>query len=242
MGLEFGDPHAELPVGMIKQFLDLGDVSFHDRFQAWHTRHQDGVFLTLDTKTRANLHGARCQHLGSGPPYFLLKHGLGSLTTKQKVCAPQEELLAWAAENGVAVEPCQHCLRDGLISSLRSRLVSIPLPVRPADTAAAEGLTREVRAFARGRNARLRDAALKHARGICAACSTDFSQLLGGNGVHVLQVHHRKQLALSNVPRVTHLDDLAVLCANCHALIHIDRKRALSVEKLRAVLRLEWDG
>jgi len=52
---------------MITEFLDTEGASAHDRFQAWRTKHQDGVFLTLETRTRANLHGARCTHLGSGP-------------------------------------------------------------------------------------------------------------------------------------------------------------------------------
>jgi len=66
---------------MITEFFDSGEVSVHDQFQAWRTNHQDGIFLTLATRTRANLHGARCQHLGSGPPYFLLEDGFGSLTS-----------------------------------------------------------------------------------------------------------------------------------------------------------------
>lgn len=118
-----------------------------------------------------------------------------------------------------------------------SRVVLPAPPSSPASTAAIEGLTREVRTLARGRNARLREAALKRACGTCEACATDFSRILGGAGVHALQVHHRKQLALSHVPRLTRLEELAVLCSNCHALIHVDRKRAMSVEKLRLLLR-----
>lgn len=91
-------------------------------------KQQKGVFLTLLTRARANLHGARCQHLGSGPPYFLLDDGLGLLTSKRKVCASEPELLAWAAKNGVAVKRCFHCVRSGLIPADFS-----PVPLSPSD-------------------------------------------------------------------------------------------------------------
>ena len=193
-------------------------------------------FCLLTHDSCATLHGTRCQHLGSGPPYFLLKDGFGSLTTKRKVCAPEGNLLAWAREHGVTVTPCQHCLRGRRITLTGLSRAQAPLLASAETTAAVEGLAREVRRLARGRNARLRIAALKRARSTCEACSTDFSRILGGDGVHALQVHHRKQLALSRVPRLTKLNELAVLCANCHSFIHINRMRSLSIEKLKALL------
>ena len=96
-----------------------------------------------------------------------------------------------------------------------------------------EGIAREVTIVARSRSRKLRDLALTRSRGICAACETDYSALLGGKGLHVLQVHHRRQLALQDAPKLTSPDDLAVVCANCHAIIHADCLRAISVETLR---------
>jgi predicted HNH restriction endonuclease len=40
-------------------------------------------------------------------------------------------------------------------------------------------------------------------------------------------------LAVSDAPRTTHLSQLAIVCANCHAMIHTDPNRALPVETLR---------
>jgi hypothetical protein len=96
-----------------------------------------------------------------------------------------------------------------------------------------EGIAREVTGIVRSRSRRLRDLALKRADGRCEACGTDFSALLGGQGRHVLQVHHRQQLALQDMPKVMSPDDLAVVCANCHAMIHMDQLNAMSVEALR---------
>jgi predicted HNH restriction endonuclease len=40
-----------------------------------------------------------------------------------------------------------------------------------------------------------------------------------------------------DTPRLNSLDDLAVVCANCHALIHMDLKKALKIEALRSMLQ-----
>ena len=110
-------------------------------------------------------------------------------------------------------------------------------PLPGAEPSALEGLRTETSSYVRGRSRQLRDLALMKSEGICCACDTDYSRILGGKGVRVLQVHHRNQLAATDVPRVTHLHDLAVVCANCHMLIHMNPKRAISVEELKKMLR-----
>ncbi len=90
--------------------------------------------------------------------------------------------------------------------------------------------------YVRGRSRYLRDLALEESDGVCAVCEVDYSKLLGGKGVRVLQVHHRNQLAADIAPRLTPLGELAVVCANCHMLIHMNPKQALSVEELRGML------
>ncbi len=109
-----------------------------------------------------------------------------------------------------------------------------PIPV--VEPSAIEGLRTEAVSYVRGRSRQLRDAALEEADGVCAVCETDYKQLLNGKGVRVLQVHHRKQLAATDSPRVTRLSDLAVVCANCHMLIHMDLKKALSIKQLKEML------
>ena len=110
-------------------------------------------------------------------------------------------------------------------------------PRAVAEPRALEGLRTETTTYVRGRSRELRDLALQNSRGVCEACRVDFQRLLGGKGVRVLQVHHRKQFAATDSPRLTRLSDLAVLCANCHMLVHMDPSQALAVEKLRSMLR-----
>ncbi len=106
----------------------------------------------------------------------------------------------------------------------------------PAEPSVFEGSLTEIVTFKQGRSRALRDRALKRSNGRCEACTVDYSTLLDGKGVRVLQVHHRKQLAATDRPRLTKLSDLAVVCANCHMLIHVNPKKALSIERLKALL------
>lgn len=110
------------------------------------------------------------------------------------------------------------------------------LPNVVAEPAAIEGLRTEAKVYVRGRSRQLRELALTKAEGVCCVCGFDYKELLNGKGVRVLQVHHRKQLAASDAPRVTHLSDLAVVCANCHLLIHMNPRQALEIEELRKML------
>jgi hypothetical protein len=215
--------------------LDLQDSvgrSRHHEFQTWRREHPNGLFLNLHTTRSALLHGSQCPHLGSTSWQPDVVNG--SLTVNRKIAASLVAgLLAWATKNSVSVVPCRDCVRAKFVSS--HSLQPAALFTRGM-VAAVEGVTREVRILSRGRNSALRNEAVARANGMCSACGIDFRLILGGRGVCVLQVHHRLQLALSDLPRVTRLEDLAVLCANCHALIHSDRGQAITVEALRALL------
>lgn len=110
------------------------------------------------------------------------------------------------------------------------------------DLSAFEGIAREVRVIMRNRSEKLRVEALSRAKGKCQSCGIDFSRVLAGKGVKVLQVHHIRQISLESEPVITSIEDLAVLCANCHALVHLDPKSAMPVKQLRALLRSEGRG
>lgn len=99
---------------------------------------------------------------------------------------------------------------------------------------AIEGLMTESRS--KRRNPALRATALRRSKGICAACGVDFNSLLGGRGLRCLVVHHTKQLKDLDTPAETKINDLAVVCANCHTLIHANPDRAMPVPELRRLL------
>ncbi len=101
---------------------------------------------------------------------------------------------------------------------------------------ANEGEPVEHRSYRRKRDRSLRDAAMNRSKGKCEVCAKNYSKVLGGKGLRMLEVHHRKQLASNKAPRITKISDLAVVCANCHALIHFDPKKAIPVGRLKSML------
>lgn len=52
-------------------------------------------------------------------------------------------------------------------------------------------------------------------------CGFDFEERYGPLGRGFAHVHHLRPIAESDGPRETILEDLAVICANCHAMIHV---------------------
>ena len=54
----------------------------------------------------------------------------------------------------------------------------------------------------------------------CECCRFDTNSMFSGLGYDVCEIHHRVPLALASEPVKTTLNDLAVLCPNCHRAIH----------------------
>ncbi len=87
------------------------------------------------------------------------------------------------------------------------------------------------------RDPALRSAALALADGRCAGCEKNYRRVAGGKGEKCLVVHHKKQLKDTDQPVETRVSDLAVVCANCHMMIHANRDRALTLAQLRKLLK-----
>ncbi len=56
------------------------------------------------------------------------------------------------------------------------------------------------------------------------ACGFDFEAAYGQLGTDYAQVHHLLSLATRTAPAATRVADLRVVCANCHAMIHVGGK------------------
>jgi hypothetical protein len=53
----------------------------------------------------------------------------------------------------------------------------------------------------------------------CVVCNFDFEETYGSLGEDFIECHHLKPMALDK-ERVTTTDDVAVVCSNCHRMIH----------------------
>ncbi|MHA6791180.1 HNH endonuclease [Pseudomonas sp. FP2300] len=80
---------------------------------------------------------------------------------------------------------------------------------------------------------RKKDEALKN-HGVlqCEACGFNFSKTYGPDVDGVIDVHHTKPLHTLQPGDKTKLADLALLCANCHRVVH-SRRKWLSVAEVK---------
>lgn len=114
-------------------------------------------------------------------------------------------------------------------------------PVAPLSRPEAQEGVRKMReTYFFSRNRKLADAAKKRRNYTCEACGFDFLQKYGKHGHAFAECHHKNPLSerpeeLWTKAIATTLDDVAVLCANCHRMVHRGRL-AISVEQLRDMI------
>ena len=70
----------------------------------------------------------------------------------------------------------------------------------------------------------------------CEACGFDFRGFYGDSGRDIIECHHIKPLAEVAAERTIRLSDLALVCANCHRVLHKVRPW-MSVIQLQGRLR-----
>lgn len=71
----------------------------------------------------------------------------------------------------------------------------------------------------------------EHGSLTCEACAVDLETQFGKDGAKLYEVHHTRPLAGRGL-NLTSLEDLAILCPNCHRFIH-RRKPMISLRALR---------
>jgi len=150
--------------------------------------------------------------------------------------------LAAGSEFAAAVRNLNRGDRQGKARGRSAKEHARPQSEHSAEAIAVEGMLKEIRRFDRARNHSLRDRKLSQSNGRCEACRTDFSKLLGGEGRRVLLVHHdRRHLSdYRDDGEITSEKDLAVICANCHMLLHSNPNRPLKVKALRRKLHAAY--
>ena len=68
----------------------------------------------------------------------------------------------------------------------------------------------------------------------CEVCGFDFEEVYGELGAGYIEVHYKKPV--SDGVRITDLNnDLVMLCANCHTMIHRGRNHMITVEELKRI-------
>ena len=71
---------------------------------------------------------------------------------------------------------------------------------------------------------------------VCESCGFDFAAKYGKIGYGFAECHHNKPVSELKPGEKTRLTDLAILCANCHRMIHIARPW-LTVNELKTLIQ-----
>jgi 5-methylcytosine-specific restriction enzyme A len=83
---------------------------------------------------------------------------------------------------------------------------------------------------------RKRQALEAHGTLACEACGFDFEKTYGERGRGYIEAHHTKPVHTLAEGGKTRLEDLALLCANCHRMVHA-RRPWLTIERLKLIQR-----
>jgi 5-methylcytosine-specific restriction protein A len=73
----------------------------------------------------------------------------------------------------------------------------------------------------------------------CEVCQFDFLDFYGEVGRGFIECHHTKHVSQLRPGQTTKIRDLALVCANCHRMLH--REQGLTIEELRQRLQINRD-
>lgn len=151
----------------------------------------------------------------------------------------KDEEVVWVEFSGDATR------LQNVVAAIRLTVENIPVGTLSGEDEAGIEEAEEGRVLTRLHRVRERSRSLvdqckkaalkKHGRLACEACGFDFSVKYGDAGVGLIEVHHTKPVHTLVEGDTTKLDDLALLCANCHRVVHSSR-RWLTVEQVKAAI------
>ena len=76
----------------------------------------------------------------------------------------------------------------------------------------------------------------EHGRLYCEVCGFDFEKQYGKLGIDFIEAHHIKPISEMAENEITKVDDIVMLCSNCHSMIH-RRKPWLKKEDLQNLIK-----
>lgn len=78
----------------------------------------------------------------------------------------------------------------------------------------------------------------KHGKLFCEVCEFDFQQYYGELGNGYIEGHHTKPVSEMDDNHETKVEDIALVCANCHRMLHRQRPW-LSISELKQLLHMQ---
>jgi len=87
------------------------------------------------------------------------------------------------------------------------------------------------------RNSKLRNEAINKYGYKCFVCCFDFYEKYGGYGAGFIEVHHLRLLADIKVEQESTLEDVRVVCSNCHSVLHHQGREPMDIDELREFVK-----
>jgi 5-methylcytosine-specific restriction enzyme A len=108
--------------------------------------------------------------------------------------------------------------------------------IRTSEEQAAyeEGQRYLLETMASARNHKLTADAKAKQKFTCEACGFNFKKFYGAIGDGFAEAHHK--IPVSTGKRISRIEDIDVLCANCHRMVHRENP-PISLERLRDLIR-----
>lgn len=69
----------------------------------------------------------------------------------------------------------------------------------------------------------------------CDVCKFSFSDTYGEHGAGFIEAHHTIPIAKLNGERKTKVEEIALVCSNCHRMLHLGNQ-LLSIEDIKAII------
>lgn len=76
----------------------------------------------------------------------------------------------------------------------------------------------------------------ENGRLFCEICDFDFNKKYGDIGIDFIEGHHDKPISQLNENSETKIEDISMVCSNCHKMLH-RRKNWLTVKELKILLK-----
>lgn len=81
-----------------------------------------------------------------------------------------------------------------------------------------------------------------HNRIFCIACGFDFFRFYGKQGKDFIEIHHllpinEIEIKGAKIALQDALNKVVPLCANCHRMVHLNRRKMLSIKRLKQMIR-----
>ena len=174
-------------------------------------------------------------HLTKFPSAFLDSHGYIIFNSKEEYqqCPYLHLGQDVNIPKGISAIPGYTAYNDGTsITGSKSKTTA-------KKTTFAEGGTQEIILELQKRDPKLKALAIEKYGLTCQVCNFDFAKFYGELGSGYIEMHHLVPLGVTKEERMSTVDDVAIVCPNCHRVLHRNGKEPFSIEQLKAAIQKE---